>query len=82
MYVNTEKESVKKIRLFGISPPLCLNSPPSTVKRGKGSTEVKLMSFLSIILKVLRLEVSVYIKNQFQTLLLGGGGGGGGSKIC
>jgi hypothetical protein len=40
-------------------------------------------SFLGIILKVLRLEVSVYnvfITNQFQTTFARGGGGGGGGK--
>jgi hypothetical protein len=40
--------------------------------------------FLGTVLRVLRLEVSLYhayITNQFKPLLLGGGGGGGGAKI-
>jgi hypothetical protein len=39
-----------------------------------------LLKFLDIILRVLRIEVSVYITNQFQTTFYHGGRGGG-SKI-
>jgi hypothetical protein len=57
--------------LLSLSQPRCDNVQTGMI--------IISLRFLGIILRVLRLEVSVcnvYITNQFQTTVFGGGGGG------
>jgi hypothetical protein len=55
-----------------------------TVNRSRIYENKISLRFLGIILRVLKLEVSVYnvfITNQFQTTFARGGGGGGGNPL-